>query len=82
MEKPVKIKDLEELKNFAEKDVEVFIQLNYGLRSYKGISYDRKSDKWSIFNYIDDTEQNINTEELPVCTNLIKALKSGALFIS
>ena len=79
--KPIKIKNIEHLKELADGNaVEVFILLNFGLRSSKNLSYDRDTDKWNVYNYIDDTEQVLKTSELGVWTNIIKALDKGALY--
>lgn len=78
-----KIKSLDELKTLAsnnERPLEVFIQLNFGARSSKRIDYNRNTDYWHIFNEIDDTEQELHTEELAEKTNIIKALEGGALY--
>ena len=76
-----KIEDLEELKNICSREsIDCFIQLNYGLRSSKNISYDRDADTWYIFNEIDDTEQTVSTKDLKEQTNIIEALDKGALY--
>lgn len=76
-----KINSLDELKNLSSgKYLSTFIQLNFGLRSSKDISYDDTKDTWEIYNYIDDTSQYLNTKELGEETNIIKALEKGALY--
>lgn len=76
-----RIKDLEQLKKKAAKgSIEVFLMLNFGIRSSKDLSYNEKTDTWSIFNYIDDTLQTLKTEELANNTNIIEALEKKALY--
>lgn len=77
------IKDIEELKTLAEREegAEVFIRLNYGLRSSKNITYDRDSDSWWIYNGADDSEQRLNTGQLSEETNIQEALDKGALWL-
>ena len=76
-----RIETLDELKELASKKfVYAFIQLNFGLRSSKYIKYNKKTDKWKIFNVIDSTTQVLLTEELGEKTNIIKALEAGALW--
>lgn len=76
-----RIKDLEQLKKKAAKgSIEVFLMLNFGIRSSKDLSYNEKTDTWSIFNYIDDTLQTLKTEELADNTNIIEALEKKALY--
>lgn len=76
-----KIKDIKQLKKRAsESPIEIFILLNFGLRSSKNISYNPKDDTWNIYNYIDDTEQTLKTEELATETNIMEALEKKALY--
>lgn len=76
-----KIENLEELKNICSgESIDCFIQLNYGFRSSKTISYDKEADTWYIFNELDDTEQTISTRDLKDKTNIIEALNKGALY--
>lgn len=76
-----KIESLEHLKELSAKGpIETFILLNFGLRSSKNISYNSENDTWYIYNYIDDTEQTLRTEELTSETNIIEALEKKALY--
>lgn len=77
-----KIDTLEDLKKLAgeETGVEVFIQLNYGLRSSKHVAYNEGTDYWHILNEIDDSEQELHTPELATETNIMEALEKGALY--
>lgn len=76
-----KINSLEHLKELAtDNPIGVFIQLNYGLRSSKSVEYNSKDDTWEVYNYIDDTEDILKTEELEEKTNIIKAINNGALY--
>ena len=75
------IKSLEDLKDVCDGvTVDCFIQLNYGCRSSKNISYDRDADTWYIFHEIDDSEQTVHTKDLKEKTNIIEALDKGALY--
>lgn len=80
--KPKKIESLDELKQICSKGyTEVFILLNFGLRSSKEIEYDTETDTWRVFNYIDDSELiGLTYDELKTDTNIPLALERGALF--
>jgi hypothetical protein len=76
------INNLEELKEIcSENVVDIFIYLCAGARSSKNISYNKDKDTWYILNEIDDTEQEVKTENLDEETNIIKALDRKALFM-
>jgi len=69
-----RIKD--EFKKYGEISGEFFISFG-ALRSSKHISYDGKT--LSVFNLIDDSEQNLTVEELmdDVDTNIGTAIRTG-----
>ena len=78
-----KVKSLGHLKDILNDGGmrDFFIQLNFGLRSSKSISYD--GEKFWVFNYIDDTEQVLTDEQImdDDYTNIGKAIRCGALFL-
>jgi hypothetical protein len=75
------VKNLGELKEMASiQSFEGYILLKFGVRSSKHIEYNPEEDSWYIYNYIDDTEQRVNTKELRKMTNIVEALEKGALF--
>lgn len=77
-----KINSIEELKQLASnKTVEGFILLNYNLKSSKSISYDVEKKLFHVFNYIDDTENDLTEEELKTESNIAEAIEKGAFFI-
>lgn len=55
-----------------------FVQLNFGLRSSKDISFDDNGD-YSIYNGIDDTEEIIEHDNL-MSSFIGEALEKGALY--
>lgn len=55
-----------------------FVQLNFGLRSSKDISFDDNGD-YSIYNGIDDTEETIEHDNL-MSSFIGEALEKGALY--
>ena len=78
-----RIRTIEQLKKLAEKGMECFILLNGGLRSSKFIRYDRKTNSFYIFNYIDDTEQTLTDAQIldsDYC-NIREAMEKGALIM-
>lgn len=80
MNKPTKIKDLKELQELStDKNLEVFINFGFA-RSSKSVYYNSSTKKWEIINEIDDSEQELATEELKNNTNIIEALDKGALY--
>ena len=81
---PKQITSLDELKREAqgEQDVEFFILLNCNLRSSKRIVWDEEDKRFYIFNYLDDTEQELTEAQLMnrEYTNIGYAMTRGALF--
>lgn len=81
MRKSICIRSLRQLTKIAENNtVSCFVLLSGVFRSSKDISYHRPTDMWSIYNYIDDTEQDLRTHELETETNIIEAIDHGALW--
>lgn len=77
----LRINSQEELdKMIKKKDspLECYIQLNFGVRSYKDISLDNEGN-YEIYNYIDDTEETINHSQL-MSTFIGEAISKGALY--
>ena len=77
-----RIKSLNDLKKYCkDKNQELYLLLNFGLRSSKNIIYNSKDKSWSIYNGIDDTYSHYkNDNELKKGYPLfIKAIKKGCL---
>lgn len=78
------IKSIEDLQTRAQKEdgCECFIVLGGGLvKSSKQIWYHKDSELWDIYNDIDGSDlEDLSLMELTKNTNIIKALKAGALF--
>ena len=78
-----KIKSLDELKKICDGNPKCFfIQLNFGLRSSKTISYDSANDKFHILNEIDDTEQVLDSKDIMDAniTNVGAAIVLGSFY--
>ena len=77
------IRTIEQLKELAKNGLECFILLNGGLRSSKYISYHPEDNKFYVFNYIDDSEQNLTESQIldKAYTNIGEAMKKGALIM-
>lgn len=78
-----KIETLEQLKGACTGQcVDFFIQLNFGMRSSKCISYDPTHDLFWVLNEIDGSEQSLTSEQImdEDCTNIGKAIKYGSFF--
>lgn len=78
-----RVNSLDELKqmcNGVTKDF--FIQLNFGIRSSKSISYNKDTDTFYILNEIDDTEQELNSQTImdEEYTNIGKAITLGSFY--
>lgn len=75
-----KIKTQKELDKLISKfgNLDCFVQLNYGLRSSKNISFDENND-YFVYNLIDDSEEIITRKKLKD-TIIGRALKLGALY--
>ena len=87
MNKPIKVKDLKHLKDLCQQcydstgsSGDFFIALNGG-RSSKDIFFNYEENQFSVFNYIDETEQNnMDTIKLWTQSNIGPALDCGALY--
>lgn len=79
------VKSIEHLKQILSardgETHEFFIQLNYGLRSSKLMSYDGES-MFYVTNEIDDTKQELSEQQLfdESLTNIGKAINCGAFY--
>ena len=78
-----RVNSLDELKqmcNGVTKDF--FIQLNFGIRSSKNISYNKDTDTFYILNEIDGTEQELNSQTImdEDYTNIGKAITFGSFY--
>ena len=81
--KITRVKSLDELKQICDGRMrDFFIQLNFGIRSTKAISYDRNTDKFYIVNIIDDSEQELSSKEIMDDKNsyIGKAIELGAFY--
>ena len=81
--KITRVKSLDELKQICDGRMrDFFIQLNFGIRSTKAISYDRNTDKFYIVNIIDDSEQELSSKEIMDENNshIGKAIELGAFY--
>ena len=80
---PILISSLDELKRKANsRDLSCFIILSGAFRSSKDIFYDKEADLWCIYNYIDDTEQNLSSHQLASQTSIIEAIEQKALWLN
>ena len=81
----MQIKTLDQLKQMASREhetIDVAILLAGGMaKSVKTVRFYPDSDEWAIYNFIDDSEQTITTDELWTESSLGKALDQGALFL-
>lgn len=80
-----KIKSVEHLKEILSDGDgrDFFIQLNFGARSSKFISWDSGENIFYVLNYIDDSEQEL-TEEMLMdrdYTNIGYAIQMGAFYL-
>ena len=79
----IKIENLDMLKEMVAEEgcLDIVIILTGGLRSSKHIDgYDSEDDIWSIFNLIDDSEEDLTSKELWTVSNIGEAIDKGALF--
>lgn len=78
-----RVNSLDELKQMCDGvTTDFFIQLNFGIRSSKQISYNKDTDTFYILNEVDDTEQELNSQTImnEDYTNIGKAITLGALY--
>jgi hypothetical protein len=78
-----KVNTLDELKKMCDGETkDFFIQLNFGIRSPKSISYNKDTDTFYILNEIDDTEQELNSKTImnQGYTNIGKAITLGTFY--
>jgi len=75
-----KINSIEELKQLAKPDdgCECYIRLNHGTKSSKVIRYFDGTDIFHIIHEIDDSDENMTTDEL-INSFIGKAISFGAL---
>ncbi len=59
---------------------EFFILLDGGLRSSKSISYNQRSKKFLVHNYIDSTTQRLTSRQLHTQSNIGRAILKGRFF--
>lgn len=81
--RPQRINSQEDLDDMLEKlkdgrSLSCFVQLNFGFRSSKDISFDDNGD-YFILNGIDDTEETIEHDSL-MSSFIGEALEKGALY--
>ena len=81
----VKVENLEHLKELASKTngdfVDFHILLGGGLaKSSKRIQYDLQFDEFCIIHEIDESFQELKSNQLDAKTNLIEAIEKKALF--
>ena len=76
-----RIRTIAQLKELSEEGMECFILLNGGLRSSKFISYNPDDNSFCIFNYIDDSEQELTESQIldKSFSNVAEAMEKGAL---
>lgn len=76
-----RIRTVEQLKKLAKDGLECFILLNGGLRSSKFIRYHPEDNSFYVFNYIDDTEQELTESQIlnSEYTNIGQAMEKDAL---
>lgn len=74
------LNELKQMCNGVTKDF--FIQLNFGIRSSKSISYNKDTDTFYILNEIDDTKQELNSQTImdEDYTNIGKAITFGSFY--
>jgi hypothetical protein len=83
--KDKRIRTIEQLKELAkgEDGLDCFIMLNGNLRSSKHIKYYPDDNSFCVFNFIDDSEQELTESQIldKAYTNIGEAMKKGALIM-
>ena len=78
---PTLIKSIKTLKEKSkESTLSCYVRLNSYCKSSKDITYHPKDNLWFIYNYVDDTEQELSTEELSTHTIIAEAIENKALW--
>jgi len=76
-----KITSVDMLKEISmDNSIECFIELNGGFRSNKEISYNSNEKLFYIINNIDDSEQELNEEQLFTESNIGEAITKGSFW--
>ena len=78
-----RVNSLDELKQSCDGvNKDFFIQLRFGIRSSKTISYNKDTDTFYIYNEIDDTEQELNSQTImdEEYTNIGKSIELGEFY--
>lgn len=79
MAKFKKIESVEELKKECEDNYDFFIALGVA-RSSKGITYNEEDDTFTIHHEIDDTFEDIKSEEIEK-TNIGNAMREKCFYV-
>lgn len=78
---PTLIKSIKILKEKSkESALSCYVKLGACCKSSKDITYCSENNLWSIYNYIDDTEQTLSTKELSSHTIIVEAIEKKALW--
>ena len=80
---PYKVSDLDELKKLASNDgysINVFYNLGGFAKSSKVIYYNDNRDTWDVLHMMDDSEEELSTDELFEFKHIGTALNQGALY--
>ena len=78
----IQIKTIKQLKEACmDESQDFFIQFNGGVRSSKTIEFHSDEEIFEIFNFIDDTEQELTEKELFTESNIGKAITKGAMYL-
>jgi tRNA-dihydrouridine synthase len=82
--KDKRIRTIKELKHLVKNGLDCFILLNGGIRSSKHIRYCSKNKHFSVFNLIDDSEQELTQSQIfdSAYSNIGEAMKKGALIMN
>jgi hypothetical protein len=79
MAKFKKINSVEELKKECEDNYDFFISFGVS-RSSKGITYNEEDDTFTVHHEIDDTFEDINSEDIEK-TNIGKAMREEKFYV-
>jgi len=84
LELPHRVSDLAELKKLAGNEEGCSVSVSYGIgsvaRTSKVIYYEASEDIWEILHMMDDSEEQLTTDQLFEFTHIGDALDKSALF--
>lgn len=76
----IKIESIDQLKEESISGADFGLMLSSRIRSSKHIAYHPDTDRFEIYNLVDNTHQIVTTDTLPDKTIILEAIATGRFF--